>query len=94
MSAQRYESYSSLGVFVPALVHDDSYCTIEKTKQCTKKASSLYPSTVGSYSHIPNRHTYTFIYFPKICSPIRHYSGLYVYLICSQSTHFYLVHVY
>ena len=45
------------------------------------------------YSHIPNRHTYTFIYFPKICSHIRHYSGLYVYYICSQSTlyDFYLV---
>ncbi len=29
----------------------------------------------GLYSHIPNRRTYTFIYFPKICSPIQHYSG-------------------
>ena len=45
------------------------------------------------YSHIPNRRTYTFIYFTKICSPIRHYSGLYVNSICSQSTlyDFYLV---
>ena len=50
----------------------------EESKVETFEAEGGEIHSVG-YSHIPNRRTYRFIYFLKICIPIRHYSGLYVY---------------
>ena len=55
------------------------YDTVEQGQEVVMLLVGLLEYECILYSHLPNRRTYTFIYFPKICSPIRHYSGLYVY---------------